>query len=161
ERAVIPKFLLRQRWFGAKSRTLETVSIRDWVPATSGPSPTLLVFIRAYYSDGQSDRYCLPLGIAEGVPAEALLLNQPAAVLAHPSAKDTAGVLFDAVADDRFCEWLLRQVAEPGQLKTRAGSIAGQKTSAFDSIEGEPLPIRRGSAEQSNSTIYFGSRFLM
>src|SRR3954469_1493189 len=30
ERTVLPRYMTRQRWFGAKSRTLETVSIRDW-----------------------------------------------------------------------------------------------------------------------------------
>ncbi len=30
ERIVLPRYMTAQRWFGAKARTLETVSIRDW-----------------------------------------------------------------------------------------------------------------------------------
>ena len=39
ERTVLPRYMTRQRWFGAKSRTLETVSIRDWVDPRR-PSPS-------------------------------------------------------------------------------------------------------------------------
>ncbi|WP_406700385.1 maltose alpha-D-glucosyltransferase [Singulisphaera sp. Ch08] len=161
ERTVLPHYLLRQRWFGAKSRTLETVSIRDWVTVSGGTSPALLVFIRAYYSDGHSERYSLPLAIAEGIAAEALLLNQPATILAFVAAGDLAGVVYDAVANDEFCEHLLQTIEGPSAIKSRSGMIQGIRTSAFDQIEGAPTPLQRGSAEQSNTTIFYGRRFLM
>ncbi|SIN92643.1 maltokinase [Singulisphaera sp. GP187] len=161
ERTVLPNYLLRQRWFGAKSRTLETVSIRDWVTVSGATSPALLVFIRAYYSDGHSDKYSVPLAIAEGVAAESLLLNQPAMALAFVAAGDLAGVLYDAVANDEFCERLLQTIEGPSTIKTRSGMIQGIRTSAFDQIEGAPTPLQRGSAEQSNSTVFYGRRFLM
>ena len=92
ERVVLPRYMSRQRWFGAKSRTLETVSIRDWVTVVAEPEPAFLVFVRVYYSDGNSDRYNVPLGIATGVAAEQLLLEQPGAVLAHVKGRAGAGV---------------------------------------------------------------------
>jgi maltose alpha-D-glucosyltransferase/alpha-amylase len=161
ERSVLPNYLLRQRWFGAKSRTLETVSIRDWVTLSGGSTPALLVFIRAYYSDGHSDKYSLPLGIAEGVAAESLLLNQPGTALAFVTGGDSAGILYDAVANDEFCERLLQMIEGSREVKTRSGAILGIKTSAYDDVQGEPAPIGRGSAEQSNSAIIYGRRFLM
>ena len=38
---------------------------------------------------------------------------------------------------------------------------SGAQDSAYDAIHGEPAPIVRGSAEQSNSAIFYGRRFLM
>src|SRR5205085_444368 len=43
ERTILPRYLTRQRWFGAKSRTLETISIRDWVAVVLEPEPAFLV----------------------------------------------------------------------------------------------------------------------
>jgi maltose alpha-D-glucosyltransferase/alpha-amylase len=161
ERSILPRFLQHQRWFGAKSRTLETVSIRDWVTISNAPTPVLLVILRAYYSDGQADHYNVPLGIAEGIPAETLLLNQPASVLAHVTTRNSAGVLYDALVSDEFCAALLRALDQNVAIRTRSGRIEGTKTSAYDEIPGEITPLRRGSAEQSHSTVFFGRRFLM
>lgn len=161
ERTVLPGYLLRQRWFGAKSRTLETISIRDWVTLSGGPTPALLVIIRAYYSDGQSERYAVPLAIAEGIPAETVLMNQPATVLAFVKSGNAEAILYDAVIDDEFCERLLAMIEGNEIVKTRSGTILGFKTSVYDEIHGDPSPINRGSAEQSNSAVFYGRRFLL
>jgi maltose alpha-D-glucosyltransferase/alpha-amylase len=166
ERAILPRYMARQRWFGAKSRTLETVSIRDWSAVLHEPAPTFLVFVRAYYDDGNSDRYTIPLGIATEAQAEQLLLEQPKAVLAHVKGRAGEGVLFDAVASDAFCVRLLKLIDRDGVLKSQTGRIVGVQTSAYAAQrgegEGDPFgPIRRGSAEQSHSNIMFGGKFLL
>jgi maltose alpha-D-glucosyltransferase / alpha-amylase len=164
ERAVLPRYMTRQRWFGAKSRTLETVSIRDWLPVVQEPAPAFLVFVRAYYDDGNSDRYTIPLGIATGDLADQLLQDQPKAVLAQVKGRAGKGILFDAVASDAFCSELLRWIDGRAETKTQTGRIAGVQTSAYGPDRGESDlagPIRRGSVEQSHSNIFFGNRFLL
>lgn len=164
ERRVLPPFLARQRWFGAKSRTLETVSIRDWVSVVDGPSPVFLVLIRAYYSDGQSDRYAVPLGVASDLVAESIVLNHTAAILAHLNGPADSGILYDAIVNDEFCAFLFHSIEQSREFATRSGRIQGQPTVAFDGLRGEGDPVAaigRGSTEQSNSTIFYGQKFLM
>ncbi|MHC5537828.1 putative maltokinase, partial [Singulisphaera rosea] len=164
ERVVLPKYLLRQRWFGAKSRTLETVSIRDWVPFVEGPSPVYLLFVRAYYSDGQSDKYTLPLGLAAGLEAESIVLHQTPSLIAYVEGSDDSGVLYDAIVNDQFCALLLRSIDESREWKTRSGRILGHPTSVYPSLRGDDDPtkqIGRGSAEQSNSTLFYDRRLLL
>jgi maltose alpha-D-glucosyltransferase/alpha-amylase len=164
ERAVLPRYMTRQRWFGAKSRTLETVSIRDWGAVVLEPEPAFLVFVRAYYDDGNSDRYTIPLAIATVARAEQVLLEQPKAVLAHVKGKSGAGLLYDAVASDAFCLRLLEWIDGTKAAKTQTGRIAGVQTSAYPAHRGGGAlagAIRRGSAEQSHSNIYFGDKFLL
>jgi maltose alpha-D-glucosyltransferase/alpha-amylase len=165
ERTVLPRYMTRQRWFGAKARTLETISIRDWVAVVPEPEPAFLVFVRAYFDDGNSDRYCVPLAIATDFQAEQLLLTQPRAVLAQVTGRPGAGVLYDAVASDRFCSELLKLIDRNGEKASQTGRIAGLQTAAYKTVrtesEGEALvPIRRGSAEQSHSNILFGDTLL-
>jgi maltose alpha-D-glucosyltransferase/alpha-amylase len=165
ERTVLPRYMTRQRWFGAKARTLETISIRDWVAVAPEPEPAFLVFVRAYFDDGNSDRYCVPLAIATDFVAEQLLLTQPRAVLAQVNGRPGAGVLYDAVASDRFCSELLKLIDHSGEKASLTGRIAGVQTAAYRTVrsgsEGDSLaPIRRGSAEQSHSNIMFGQALL-
>jgi maltose alpha-D-glucosyltransferase / alpha-amylase len=164
ERVVLPRYLPRQRWFGAKSRTLETVSIREWATVLSGPQPAYFVFVRAYYSDGNSDRYNVPLAIATGPVGEQLLQEQPRAVLAHLSGREGGGVLYDAVVSDAFCLQLLRWIDASQLIASRMSRIRGVQTAAYPAArpEGEfPTSISRGSSEQSHSNLIFGRSFLL
>src|SRR6516165_637787 len=175
ERTVLPRYMTRQRWFVAKSRTLETVSIRDWSAVLHGPAPAFLLIVRTFYDDGNSNRYTVPLGIATGDEAERLLLEQPQAVLAHVKGRSGKGVLYDAVASDPFCARLLELIDRDGELKSQAGAkIVGMQTSAYAATRAEGRgqgegedggarfgTIRRGSAEQSHSYIMFGGKYLL
>ncbi|HEX4274984.1 MAG TPA: maltose alpha-D-glucosyltransferase [Bryobacteraceae bacterium] len=62
------------------------------------------------------------------------------------------GVLQDALQDDTFC-WSLLTLHE---LPTHGGMVSGKVSEAPS-----PLPIRRGSAEQSNSSIMFGDQLIL
>jgi maltose alpha-D-glucosyltransferase/alpha-amylase len=166
ERTVLPRYMTRQRWFGAKARTLETISIRDWVAIVPEPEPAFLVFVRAYFDDGNSDRYCVPLSIATDFQAEQLLLRQPRAVLAHVAGRPGAGVLYDAVASDSFCLELLKLIDGTKETPSQAGRIVGLQTAAYETTPPESdgarsVPIRRGLAEQSHSNIIYGETLLL
>jgi maltose alpha-D-glucosyltransferase/alpha-amylase len=151
-----------QRWFGAKSRTLETTSIRDWLLLTNDP-PAFLVSVRAYFNDGRYDVYAVPMAVAVGADREALETAHPGAMLAHVKGPAGAGVVYDATLSDSFCNRLLAVVASGEERKSQTGRLRGVPTSAFAEVrgEGDPGPIRRGSAEQSNTTIIFGDRLLL
>jgi maltose alpha-D-glucosyltransferase/alpha-amylase len=67
------------------------------------------------------------------------------------------GVLQDAVQDDIFC-WSLLTLHE---LPTHGGMIYSGTISGKTSEAPPTLPIRRGSAEQSNSSIIFGDQLIL
>jgi maltose alpha-D-glucosyltransferase/alpha-amylase len=64
------------------------------------------------------------------------------------------GVLQDAIQDDEFCAGLLTLT----DLVTRQGRIKGEM--AEEAKGASSLPIRRGSAEQSNSSIIYGDKLI-
>jgi len=163
ERAVLPRYLKAQRWFGAKSRTLETLSIRDWSALLHEPFPAYFASVRAYYSDGQYDLYAVPMAVAAGAAAEAVVRDHPRAVIARIKGPAGEGVLYDATVNDAFCARLLELVGGGGELKTQTGRLRGVPSSAFAAArgEGDLGPIRRGSAEQSNTTLFYGDRLLL
>jgi len=164
ERTVLPRFMLAQRWFGAKSRTLETVSIRDWSFLDAAPEPAVFVAVRAYYNDNTFDTYAVPMAIAVGPAGEAVAEANPKAVMAHLVSAEGAGVLYDAAANDAFCQKLLALVAGSSRSPTAVGRLEGLATSAFAEARGEgdgPLAVTRGSGEQSNTTVVYGDRLIL
>ena len=65
------------------------------------------------------------------------------------------GVLQDALQDDAFCAALLTL----NELPTQQGKIPGKPSQ--EAPDAALLPIRRGSAEQSNSSIIFGDQLIL
>ncbi len=163
ERKVLPDYMQAQRWFGSKARTLETLSIRDWTAVVDDPTPAYLVSVRAYASDGQYDIYLVPMAVAVGAEAEAIRQASPKAVIARLKSTDGEGLLYDSTVNDTFCERLLDLIIREGDQKTSTGRIKGVATSALPALLGDGTtgPIRRGSAEQSNTTLFFGDRLLL
>ena len=159
---VLPDFLSRQRWFGAKSRKIENISLLDWAELPKTASALTLISIR--FEDGSVDTYFLGLGRAYGPAAEKLRAESPNAVIANISSFQGDGVLYDSVFDDDACSALLTYIADASSFKTKNGIIQGRPSSAFEAARGPeigPLTAKRGTAEQSNSSIHFGDRLIM
>ncbi len=160
ERTVLPKFIQRQRWFGSKSRALETVSIRDWITFPTAGPPIAIIYVRTYDSSGNFEKYQIPMAVATGTQAEHLLQNNSAAVMAHVKSADGEGVLCDALVLDDFGLRLLKLIGDSKEVKSRQGRIVGVATSAYQPPKDRDLrPISRGATESSNSNIAFDDLF--
>ena len=151
ERRVLPDYMQAQRWFGAKSRTLETLSIRDWEPLITDPAPAYLVSVRAYYNDGQYDIYLIPLAVATGPDADAVA-QQPPQGRHRPASKGRAakGMLYDSTVNDAFCARLLDMISGGLELKTQNGRLRGIATSALLRIARGRAPSARSAAAPSS-----------
>ncbi|WP_213805018.1 maltose alpha-D-glucosyltransferase [Granulicella sp. dw_53] len=153
-------YLPRQRWFGAKSKVIQSVQVID-----SAELPGLnaaLVFLEVTYSDGSTDAYQLPLAISADEAAETIRAADPASIVATVSTPNGPAILHDAVGREDVRQAILALIETNGELKTRAGTLRGQKSSAFAEVRGDgPLPARVGSAEQSNTSILYDAKLIM
>jgi maltose alpha-D-glucosyltransferase/alpha-amylase len=165
---LLPEYLLRQRWFGAKSRSIVSIRVLDW--AELPEIPAALVYLEITYSEGAPDLYQLPLAFARGVDAEAVRTTAPASVLAAITAADGPAVLHDAVFREDFRQSLLSLIESGQQVVARTASadsseamtIRGYHSTAFSGIRGtETLPARTGSAEQSNTSILYDGKLIL
>ncbi len=163
ERSVLPQFIARQRWFGGKSRTLETASIRDWVmiPNPGTDLPTVILYVRTYDSEGNYEKYQVPVAVVDGALADQILANNSAAVMSHVQCAAGEGLLVDALGSDVLCARLLRLISRSETVGARGGTLVGMATSAFGgSAEEEPASgrLRRGTSESSNSNVILDDR---
>ena len=163
EADVLPAFLPKQRWFGGKARRIGRVRIADAGLLVTDGGPAWLVLVEVAFADGARELYSVPLAILTGSAARRFEDTHQPAVLTHVSGPDQAGILYDAMADDATCQSLLAAMHDQAEVPTRRGVIRAITTKALPQAvgpDGATLPITRGSAEQSNTSILFSNRLI-
>ena len=170
---LLPTYLQRQRWFGAKSRTISSVEVIDSAPLPRGKAATetpavatgsncAIVFLQLVYDDEATETYQLPLCISSGEAAALIRENASSSVIATLNTQSGPAILHDGTADEGFRQRLLDLIERNGDLATATGRIRAAKSVAFDEVRGtEALPARTGSAEQSNTSILYGGKLIM
>jgi maltose alpha-D-glucosyltransferase/alpha-amylase len=149
---VLPVWLPRQRWFGAKTRAIDGVRLLDWIempaaiaanttiyPAGELPSastvPPVLVFIEVNYTQNASDVFQLPLAFSTGADAETITTADPQSVLATLATPAGPAVLHDASIREDMRQGLLTLIERNATLplsttRTAALQVAATLTAA-------------------------------
>ena len=124
--SALPGWLPHQRWFGAKTHTIQSVQVRDWaelppvsavgsVALTASPRegsvPFALLFLEVAYSDAPPDFYQLPLAIATGPDRDNISADQPVGVIASFDSASGPVTLYDPFAREEFHQDLLKLIA--------------------------------------------------
>ena len=143
-------WLPRKRWFGAKTRTIESLRVHSWVelppdtgsftPGSESETPAIqpaLFFFEVHYFDGPPDVYQIPLAISTGAALEEIAANRPDSILARFTASTGPAILHDAVARDDFHQGLLRLIAANATLPVSHDGVAtpGPVTAAEPSLD--------------------------
>jgi maltose alpha-D-glucosyltransferase/alpha-amylase len=152
ERAVVvelPAALPRQRWFGAKGRTIRGTRLRD---CGRFGDAAWLTLIDVTFAEGPDETYAVPLvlGDAAGVAPGALSL-----------AVDLDGAparAADALDHPGFCLDLLTAFERGSTVPTaRGGSVRFTRTDRFPRLApGASVAPRRLTGEQSNTSVVYG-----
>ncbi len=156
-REALAPYLAAQRWFPAKARTLAGVAVEDlaWIDPDAGAA---FLLVAAEYAGGGRDRFAMPVSVASGDAAARVL---PARVIADLRG-DAVGVLHDDMAEGLGAR-LLEAVGRGDQLTGTTGRLEGEPTRAFAGLRGagDVGPVRRITAEQSNTSVVLGDRLIL
>jgi maltose alpha-D-glucosyltransferase/alpha-amylase len=169
ETVELPEYLPKQRWFAGKSRKIKSVRIADWIPlsvplnVSSDASQSALVLVHVEFDTGPPDLYFLPLAMSFGDVEKQLHRTAPNAIVAPVLRQGRAGLLYDGAFDDQTCMLLFSLIENASTVNARHGGVRGIRGKAFLELlaPAEKLQVRRGSAEQSNTSILFGDRFIL
>jgi maltose alpha-D-glucosyltransferase / alpha-amylase len=159
QEAFLPRYICSQRWFGAKSRTIRNVCILDWARLDSTDAALLLLEVQ--YSDGgPHDQYTLPLAVRRTTEDTVYPESAVVAKLYNP---DYSGVLLDGLILPEVRDYFLQAIGAGVQQQTEhRGTLQGLASSAFARLRGDgSLESRKSSAEQSNSSMFFGDRLIL
>jgi maltose alpha-D-glucosyltransferase/alpha-amylase len=163
---ILRNYCRKARWFRGKARGIRSVTLFEVIPVTHSPRRSWITFIAVDFFEGDPEIYQLPLSVAGEEQAEGLFKEHPAAVIAQLLGRDgrPAGLLFDAAVSPDFCASLLTVMMRSRQVKGRKGELLGSRTKNHRAqwpkgdVPLSPSVIR---AEQSNTSVVFGERFIM
>ena len=153
-------YLPRQRWFGKKSRSISAINLLDYVELSGNDAA--LLFLKLTYDDDSTNIYQLPLGVSTGDDADSICASDPANIVAQVTTPVGLAILHDAFVREDLRHVLLNLIETSGVLNSREGLLCGCKSSTLDNppLE-ERLAARVGSAEQSNTSVIYGEKFIM
>ncbi|MGB7267874.1 MAG: maltose alpha-D-glucosyltransferase [Terracidiphilus sp.] len=140
-------WLPRKRWFGAKTRKIESVRIRNWVELASdakpegvaaivplGPVaiPSALFFFDVTYFSGPPDVYQIPLAVSIGAALDEIADSHPESIIAKLRTGAGPAVLHDATVSEEFHHELLKLIASDATLPMlEDGKMMEETESAF------------------------------
>jgi maltose alpha-D-glucosyltransferase/alpha-amylase len=158
-------YLVAQRWFGSKGRTVGTVTIVDGAAVPAPGIAAALALLEVAYVKGPPEVYLLPLAARPMADAEARL-EPPLPALARLGVPGGDWLLYDGLEDPAVGEALLRLMEEADRLATAAGALLFDRTPVLSQAAAgvHPVPlrhIRRLRGEQSNTSVAFDDRLLL
>ncbi|HEY3806998.1 MAG TPA: maltose alpha-D-glucosyltransferase [Kofleriaceae bacterium] len=155
-----------RRWFRAKARTRTHVSITD-VIRFSEQDRFVIALLRVEYEIGPAETYVMPIAFIE----DSELSDTPRApgfVIAQvriddvPGRGTVTGLLYDALASDAFDNALLGTMLRHQHATGRLGELGGSAFTALAELPPDtPLSPRATAADQSNSGVVYGDRFML
>jgi maltokinase len=148
-------WLAEQRWFAGKNRRIERVEIVHAAEVvdeegSGGPRGLLLIGAVRFADGGPDHHYQLPLGLRRTLPP--WLHTAP---IAHHEGR----FVYEAAADPELMTALLRRIAAGGAGP--GARFRGELPGALRLAARAGLAVRPIAAEQSNTSVVFGDRFIL
>ena len=146
-------WLPKKRWFRAKTRTIDSVRLRNWVEIPKSPDGFIpldgqeteairpaLFFYDVHYFGGSPDVYLIPLAISTGAALEEVMANKPDSVVASLDSATGPVIVHDAVAREEFHHELLELIATNATLPVFEERKSVSESVAAPEISHGPVP---------------------
>ena len=163
EREILPRFLLRQRWYAAKSEPLVRATIAEHVMLQAGNTQWLLALIDIHGA-AKPARYFVPLALEFEESDEQFPRVLASVAIAKVRQQATTGLLADAMADEAFCRAMVEAIGAKRELKTEGGTLRFSPSDSFAKVVGDTLqdatPLQRLTAS-SNSVSLLGDKLFL
>jgi maltose alpha-D-glucosyltransferase/alpha-amylase len=163
ESDLLPRFMLRQRWYATKAEPLQRATMAEHTLLQSDAGQWLLALVDAQ-GPAQPSRYFVPLALAfEDEDEEHVRALGPIGV-AKVRQQARMGLLADAMGDEAFCRAVVEAIAGKRKLSADGGKLRFTPSAAFASVVGgslaAPTPLRRLTTS-SNSVSLLGDRLFL
>jgi len=160
EQEVIPDFITRQRWFGAKSSPFLLFELRHLATFEGKHGVYPINLCEASMPGGESQAYFLPFSAKWG--SEHLHPGAPklGSTLAKLRAGPRVGAVLDGVYDEEFVRDVAIAIGERKSIETVAGSLNFTASSLWKPIERE-APVRAVGVEQTNVSLIVDERIML
>jgi maltose alpha-D-glucosyltransferase / alpha-amylase len=162
-RELMPRFMLRQRWYAAKTEPLQSVSLAAHAMLESKGQQWLLALVDTQ-GPAEAARYFVPLAIAFEDDDEERARELAPLAVTKVRQQASVGVLADAMGDEPFCRALVEAIGAGGVLVVDGGRLRFTPTAAFGDVAREalmrPTPLRRLTTSSNSISLLGDALFL-
>ncbi|AOZ02670.1 maltose alpha-D-glucosyltransferase [Cupriavidus sp. USMAHM13] len=157
---VLPPYLRRRRWFGAKGETIRRASLAYMLPFARGDGgeETWLGEVEVVLAGGRTERYQLPVGLLwdrdnpDGIPPLAHGLS-----MARVRQGSRVGLATDGFTSELFAREIVQALRAGSELRGPQETIRFMAEPGLAAMHPEREEIQWMSAEQSNSSLAYGN----
>jgi trehalose synthase-fused probable maltokinase len=148
-------WIVAQRWYGAKARSIAGVEIVECLPVSQDP-PVLLTLVQTRFATGTHELYQLPLELVR----EERLRDRITANGAEPIVAAGEWSVYDGLADAAQARALLALIVAGEEIETSHGRFSF--TAALEVAPADAdVAVRAIAGEQSNSSVVFDNRLVL
>ncbi|MFY9326929.1 MAG: maltose alpha-D-glucosyltransferase [Georgfuchsia sp.] len=163
EQELLPRFLLHQRWYAAKTEPLERVSVSEHVMLQAGADEWLLSIVDVK-GPAEAARYFVPLSLAFEDRDEERIRSLAAMAVTKVRQQASMGLLADAMADEVFCRMLVEAIGKGREWRSDDGVLRCIPGASFTEVVGDslggPTPLNRLTVS-SNSVSLLGDKLFL
>lgn len=160
---ILPSYLAKTRWFGGKARTLDHISVVNYMPVKMKKDYACFLLVEVNYKSGLPDMYQLPVAFCNDESIGFIRENYPGAIIADMYVGGEKGVLYDALFCSEVQQTILQKMAVQGKVQHGDSKLAftGNKLLKKYAAEQEKIKSKVLSAEQSNTSIVYDNMFFL
>ncbi|RIV19085.1 trehalose synthase [Fibrisoma montanum] len=166
---LLPSYVNTCRWFAGKARhqagfSIPVVHTLPLPGQTDEPDFAYLLILEARYTDGEPERYLLPVSFVADHTAHQLpfrLADVPdKGRIGEAVLGNSPGVLIDAIYDDRFRQLLFAAIHDDRRMPQPDGQLVFNRGKGLEDGD-NTLPSRVLPVDSSNSAMVFGDKYFM
>jgi maltose alpha-D-glucosyltransferase/alpha-amylase len=157
----LPEFLKRQRWFGAKARTIEFARVTRVIGVPSDRFEAYFLIVDVEFASGAGETYVLPVIRVQDAPAGA---SGQGALKVRSESGGGELQFTDALSNSDFLWALLDVIGNNSVLQGATSEIHGSRTQEFlrlRPVSNSGIQPKLLKGEQSNSSIVYGDRLIL
>lgn len=160
---ILPGYMSGMRWFGGKSRIVDSIRVNDFAGIPLEGESVLLLLIEVIYQSGLPELYQLPVGFKKEDAADPIRKNCPVSIISDVIVAGVRGILYDALYGFELQQAILHRMANNQHLGLKSSEIDFNSSKTLKSIlkDGVRLRSKVLAAEQSNTSIVYDNKFFL
>ncbi len=150
----------KKRWFAGKNKKLTQLKADVSLPISQPECHDWLIGLFSWnYADGTKQKYFMPIHMVWEKEQE--LGNLTDWIIAKTRQQNEVGHLIDTMISDEYCRALLKFMQQNREISIGDNKLKFNHTKLLDEkLDISSLDIKRPIIEQSNTSIFFGEKFI-
>lgn len=161
ERKVLPKYIMKTRWFGGKAKAISNVSVDTQIPVKVGKEVFFILILEVSYLQSVPEYYNLPVAfVADGDISDGVEYTAQS-ILCRATLNGVKGMITDGLFSKSLRDHIYLSISKQKAVEISGGASFNFLGSHFRRIKVKPDNIDSFilKAEQSNTSVIYDKKY--